>query len=160
MKWVPVFGLLGLILSGQARAADDTPAAFGALTRLRSGNVHVVQRDTSATNLKSLEAQLEADEASRDATLTQLSYTEIRAPVSGRIGSINSKAGTIVRVADNTATATLGYNWRGFSDKDISNEYTNQGWVLGLRYKFDEDLFRGKDAGVNKTLSSGSPAQP
>lgn len=56
--------------------------------------------------------------------------------------------------------ATLGYNWRGFSDKDLSNEYTNQGWVLGLRYKFDEDLFRGKDAGVNKTLSSGSPAQP
>ncbi len=56
--------------------------------------------------------------------------------------------------------ATLGYNWRGFSDKDISNEYTNQGWVLGLRYKFDEDLFRGKDAGVNKTLSSGSPTQP
>lgn len=56
--------------------------------------------------------------------------------------------------------ATLGYNWRGFSDKDLSSEYTNQGWVLGLRYKFDEDLFRGKDAGVNKTLSSGSPAQP
>lgn len=56
--------------------------------------------------------------------------------------------------------ATLGYNWRGFSDKDISNEYTNQGWVLGLRYKFDEDLFRGKDAGVNKTLTSGAPAQP
>lgn len=56
--------------------------------------------------------------------------------------------------------ATLGYNWRGFSDKDLSSEYTNQGWVLGLRYKFDEDLFRGKDAGVNKTLSSGAPAQP
>lgn len=56
--------------------------------------------------------------------------------------------------------ATLGYNWRGFSDKDISSEYTNQGWVLGLRYKFDEDLFRGKDAGVNKTLTSGAPGQP
>jgi hypothetical protein len=56
--------------------------------------------------------------------------------------------------------ATLGYNWRGFSDKDLSSEYTNQGWVLGLRYKFDEDLFRGKDAGVNKTLSSGAPVQP
>jgi hypothetical protein len=56
--------------------------------------------------------------------------------------------------------ATLGYNWRGFSDKDIANEYTNQGWVLGLRYKFDEDLFRGKDAGVNKTLTPGTPAQP
>lgn len=56
--------------------------------------------------------------------------------------------------------ATLGYNWRGFSDKDISNEYTNQGWVLGLRYKFDEDLFRGKDAGVNKTLTPIALAQP
>ncbi len=54
--------------------------------------------------------------------------------------------------------ATLGYNWRGFSDQDIANEYTNRGWVLGLRYKFDEDLFRGKDAGVNKTLTP--PASP
>lgn len=52
--------------------------------------------------------------------------------------------------------ATLGYNWRGFSDQDLSSEYTNQGWVLGLRYKFDEDLFRGRDAGVNKTLTPGT----
>ncbi len=56
--------------------------------------------------------------------------------------------------------ATLGYNWRGFSDRDISNEYTNRGWVLGLRYKFDEDLFRGKDAGVNKTLTPTAPTPP
>lgn len=54
---------------------------------------------------------------------------------------------------------TLGYNWRGFSDRDLSSEYTNQGWVLGLRYKFDEDIFRGKDADVNKTLTPGA-AQP
>lgn len=53
--------------------------------------------------------------------------------------------------------ATLGYNWRGFSDQDISSEYTNRGWVLGLRYKFDEDLFRGKDASVNRTLTPGQP---
>ena len=39
--------------------------------------------------------------------LTQLSFTEIRAPVSGRIGSIPYKVGTTVRVADNTATAVL-----------------------------------------------------
>jgi len=57
--------------------------------------------------------------------------------------------------------ATLGYNWRGFQDQDISSEYTNRGWVLGLRYKFDEDLFRGRDASVNKTLSPGTaPTQP
>jgi opacity protein-like surface antigen len=49
---------------------------------------------------------------------------------------------------------TLGYNWRGFSDRDLSgSEYTNRGWVLGLRYKFDEDLFRGKNTSVNKTLT-------
>jgi multidrug efflux system membrane fusion protein len=39
--------------------------------------------------------------------LTQLSFTEIRAPVSGRIGSISSKAGTVVRIGDNTTTSAL-----------------------------------------------------
>ena len=86
------------------QAKRDNERADGLLSK---GAGTAVQRDTSATNLKSLEAQLESDEANRQSTLTQLSYTEIRAPVSGRIGSISSKAGTVVRVADNTATATL-----------------------------------------------------
>jgi membrane fusion protein, multidrug efflux system len=59
------------------------------------------------TSQKALEAQLEADMASRDSVAAQLSYTEIRAPVAGRIGSIPFKAGTIVRVADNTTTSVL-----------------------------------------------------
>jgi hypothetical protein len=53
--------------------------------------------------------------------------------------------------------ATLGYNWRGFASSGkaaglTGNDYTNRGWVLGLRYKFDEDLFRKNDPAVNKTL--------
>ena len=68
----------------------------------------VVQRDTTFTNEKAAAAQLEADEAMRQNILTQISYTEIRAPFSGRIGSIPNKAGTIVRVGDNTATSVLG----------------------------------------------------
>jgi hypothetical protein len=55
---------------------------------------------------------------------------------------------------------TLGYNWRGFKTDDLSftgNEYTNRGWVLGLRYKFDEDLFKRDDATVNKTLNPNAP---
>jgi membrane fusion protein, multidrug efflux system len=68
----------------------------------------VVQRDSNATSEKAAAAQLEADEAQRQNILTQISYTEIRAPVSGRIGSIPSKAGTILRVGDNTATSVLG----------------------------------------------------
>ena len=86
------------------QAKRDTERADGLLTK---GAGTVVNRDASFTNLKSLEAQLEADEASKQNVLTQLSYTEIRAPVSGRIGSINFKVGAIVRQSDNSTTAVL-----------------------------------------------------
>jgi membrane fusion protein, multidrug efflux system len=67
----------------------------------------IVTRDTNQTNQKAMEAQLESDEAMRQNILTQISYTEIRAPVSGRIGSIPNKAGTTLRIADNTVTSVL-----------------------------------------------------
>jgi multidrug efflux system membrane fusion protein len=66
-----------------------------------------VARDNAITNVKSVEAQLAADEASRNNIQTQLSYTQIRAPISGRIGSIAAKVGTSVRNADTTAMATI-----------------------------------------------------
>jgi len=87
-----------------AQAKRDSARADDLLTR---GAGTVVTRDTNLTSQKALEAQLEADMASRDSTAAQLTYTEIRAPVSGRIGSIPYKAGTIVRIADNTATSVL-----------------------------------------------------
>ena len=64
-------------------------------------------------------------------------------------------------VADNML-ATLGYNWRGFSEADLTgSDYTNRGWVLGIRYKFDENLFRSSDPNVNKTLNPNvAPAKP
>ena len=67
----------------------------------------VVQRDTAQTAVKAAEAQLEADEAAKANIQASLTYTEIRAPVSGRIGSISSKAGAVVRVGDNSANSTL-----------------------------------------------------
>ena len=67
----------------------------------------VVNRDTAGTSLKAAEAQLEADEAAKASVMTSLSYTEIRAPVSGRIGSISSKAGAVVRIGDNSAASSL-----------------------------------------------------
>jgi len=67
----------------------------------------VVQRDTAQTAVKAAEAQLEADEAAKANVQASLTYTEIRAPVSGRIGSIASKAGAVVRVGDNSANSTL-----------------------------------------------------
>jgi hypothetical protein len=42
---------------------------------------------------------------------------------------------------------TVGYNFRGFSDKDlIDSNYTNRGVVLGIRWKFDEDSFGKRDS--------------
>jgi multidrug efflux system membrane fusion protein len=86
------------------QARRDTVRAGDLLVK---GAGTVVQRDTNFTTQKAAEAQLEADEAMRQNILTQISYTEIRAPVSGRIGSIPYKAGTTLRLGDNTATAVL-----------------------------------------------------
>lgn len=67
----------------------------------------VVQRDNAGTAVKAAEAQLEADEAAKASVQTSLTFTEIRAPVSGRIGSIANKAGAVVRTGDNSAASTL-----------------------------------------------------
>ena len=48
---------------------------------------------------------------------------------------------------------SAGVNWTGFSDRDLtSGEYTNRGVFVRLRYKFDENLFRGDSKSVNRTL--------
>jgi hypothetical protein len=42
---------------------------------------------------------------------------------------------------------SLGYNFTGFSDKDLTAaDYTNSGLFVRLRFKFDEDLFRKDSA--------------
>lgn len=66
-----------------------------------------VARDNAITNVKAVEAQLAADEANRQNIQTQLSYTQIRAPLSGRIGSIGAKVGASVRNADTAAMTTI-----------------------------------------------------
>lgn len=48
---------------------------------------------------------------------------------------------------------SAGYNWRGFNDRDLSaGDYTNSGFYLRLRFKFDEDLFAGTSRTVNRVL--------
>ena len=48
---------------------------------------------------------------------------------------------------------SAGYNWSGFYDRDLSaSDYTRRGVYLRLRWKFDEDLFRGKKPDVNRAL--------
>jgi multidrug efflux system membrane fusion protein len=86
------------------QARRDSARASDLLTK---GAGTVVTRDTFHTAQKAAEAQLESDGAVRQSILTQISYTEIRAPVSGRIGSIPNKVGTTLRVGDNAATSVL-----------------------------------------------------
>ena len=48
---------------------------------------------------------------------------------------------------------SLGYNVSGFRDDDLTgSDYTNSGVYLRLRFKFDENLFRGKEPDFNRAL--------
>ena len=46
-----------------------------------------------------------------------------------------------------------GINWSGFYDRDlVGSDYTRKGVYIRLRWKFDEDLFRGDKPAVNRAL--------
>jgi opacity protein-like surface antigen len=47
----------------------------------------------------------------------------------------------------------LGYTWRGLNDKDLlASEYRNKGFFVGLRMKFDENLWGADNPRSNKSL--------
>jgi hypothetical protein len=47
---------------------------------------------------------------------------------------------------------SVGVNRSGFTDRDLSTDYTARGAYLRLRYKFDADLFEGTNPAVNRSL--------
>jgi hypothetical protein len=47
---------------------------------------------------------------------------------------------------------SVGFNRSGFTDRDLSTDYTARGAYLRLRYKFDADLFDGTNPAVNRSL--------
>ncbi|MGP4787591.1 hypothetical protein ACTXGJ_00515 [Psychrobacter sp. 1Y11] len=52
---------------------------------------------------------------------------------------------------------SLGYNFMGFEDDDIAyDDTTQEGAYFRLRFKFDEDLFKGKDTSTNPRLDPNS----
>jgi uncharacterized repeat protein (TIGR01451 family) len=52
---------------------------------------------------------------------------------------------------------SLGYNFMGFEDDDIAyDDTTQQGAYFRLRFKFDEDLFKGNDTSTNLRLDPNS----
>lgn len=95
------------IRKSQAQLEQARRDSLRAGDLLTKGAGTAVARDSFLTAEKAAAAQLEADEAQRQNVLAQLSYTEIRAPVSGRIGSIPNKVGTTLRTGDQSVAGVL-----------------------------------------------------
>jgi len=98
----------------QANLGKDTASLANAkrqvdrLTPLAAKNFTTRQDYDAATTLvETLQATLAADQAAIDAAKVTLSYTVIRAPISGRIGTVTQKMGNSVRAADSTALVTI-----------------------------------------------------
>ncbi|MEO3690134.1 efflux RND transporter periplasmic adaptor subunit [Roseateles paludis] len=62
--------------------------------------------DTALTNFEAAQALVKSDEVAVQAAQVQLSYSELRAPISGRVGSVNVYPGSLVQPAS-TATPLL-----------------------------------------------------
>lgn len=67
-----------------------------------------INLDNARTQVATAQALILSDEAQIENLKVQLSYYTIRAPISGRIGTITAKAGNIIRAGDNSATGILG----------------------------------------------------
>jgi len=65
------------------------------------------QFDQARTAAAALEATVQADQAAVEAAQVQLSYTVIRAPIAGRLGTINFKVGNSIKANDTTPLVTL-----------------------------------------------------
>jgi multidrug efflux system membrane fusion protein len=63
--------------------------------------------DEAATNAESLEASVRGDEAAVEAARVQLTYTEIRAPMEARAGTVQLPRGNLVRANDSAPLVVL-----------------------------------------------------
>lgn len=66
-----------------------------------------VNLDNARTQVLATKAAVMGDKAQIENLKVQLSYYAIHAPIDGRIGAFNVKAGNIIRAGDNTQTGTL-----------------------------------------------------
>jgi multidrug efflux system membrane fusion protein len=78
------------------------------LMPLAAKNFTSVQNlDQAKTDVATVAATVLADEAQIQSSQVQLSYTQITAPIAGRLGTINLKLGNSVRTADSTPLVTI-----------------------------------------------------
>jgi multidrug efflux system membrane fusion protein len=65
------------------------------------------QIDAARTAVAAAHAMISADQATIEHAKVQLSYTVIRAPIDGRLGTISQKLGSTIRAADATPLVTI-----------------------------------------------------
>lgn len=73
----------------------------------------------------------------------------------GEKGFKNRRSGVgveIGRILTDNLWLSLGYNFRELKDKDLATDYSSKGVYLKLRYKFDENLFRSGQSGLDKSV--------
>jgi len=63
--------------------------------------------------------------------------------------SLGAEAGYLIK---SNLWMSAGYNFSGFSDRDLSSDYTARGFYLRMRFKFDADLFEGSNPAINRSL--------
>jgi len=63
----------------------------------------VLNLDNAKTSVAATEAAILGDQAAIDSLTVQLGFATIKAPISGRIGAVNIKAGNVAKASDNSA---------------------------------------------------------
>jgi multidrug efflux system membrane fusion protein len=63
--------------------------------------------DEAATTAQSLEASVRGDEAAVEAARVELGYTELRAPIDGRVGAVHLPRGNLVRANDSSPLVVI-----------------------------------------------------
>lgn len=88
-----------------SRKADEDVTRYADL--VKKDFVTKEQYDLTVANADALRAAVAADQASVDNARLQVSYCTIVAPVSGRTGNLNFKAGNLVKANDDTPLVVL-----------------------------------------------------
>ena len=86
------------------QAVRDAVRTADLLTRGSGTQLNV---DNAKTQVASTKAALAADQALLDNQKVQLSWYTLTAPIAGRVGTFNAKAGNIVRSGDNNASGII-----------------------------------------------------
>lgn len=96
------------MLTRDTVALEAATRDVGRYTELLAKNAGTkINLDNAKTAAATAQANMASDRAQIDNLKVQLSWYTIRAPISGRVGSISVKAGNIVRAGDNTTTGVL-----------------------------------------------------